>query len=225
MEQLELYAPNASIKHKTDLFDTWTEESAYLLGYLEADGQVTVDGQTIRVYFQCSDKDIEYLMILKNITESTGTLGISNNWAGGKKYKKVRFTISSRAWARSPLIKQLRTGMIAHATDWMHHYIRGYFDGDGSVFLEKQSGKIKSNFVFSSENLAKEFKIILANQGIKASNVHIKTSSNKCWYFNISYGQTIKLRHYLYKDSSVYMNRKYQKFLQCDKIATEPKEG
>ena len=110
-------------------------------------------------------------------------------------------------------MKQLRIGRIAKVTEELiHHYIRGYFDGDGSVFLEKQSGKIKSSFVFSSKQLAENFKTELTKFGIKVSNIHKKTNSDRCWYFNISYIQTEKLKRFMYRDSSIHMKRKYDTF-------------
>lgn len=208
-------APNISTEYRKNFFDTWSEESAYLLGYLEADGSIRYDRLTVRIYFQCSGKDKEFLIKLKEAVGFTGKLGTSDNWAAGKKYKKVRFTVSSRSWAKSPLMKQLRTGNIATVPEeYIHHYIRGYFDGDGSVFWDKRASRIQSNFVFSSEQLAEDFKIELIKHEIKVSNVHKKTSSNHCWYFNISYLQTNKLREFMYRDSSIYMKRKYQKFYQ-----------
>ena len=107
---------------------------------------------------------------------------------------------------------QLRTGMIAHATDYMHHYIRGYFDGDGSIYFSKQVQDYKSSFVFSSKTLANDFRRAILDKGIKVSNVHQKTSSQHCWYFCFGNKQTILLGKFMYKDGSLYMKRKYQLF-------------
>jgi hypothetical protein len=88
-------AKNKTTVHKEDFFSLLTEESVYLLGYLEADGSFKIDKNTIRVYFQTTDKDIYFLEKLKEIVGFNGKLGISDNKANGKLYKKARFTVSS----------------------------------------------------------------------------------------------------------------------------------
>jgi hypothetical protein len=210
---------NVTTKHKEDLFDSWTEKSAYVLGYLEADGYIIYDGPAVRVYFQCSDKDIGFLRMLRDITEFTGKIGISINRANNKEYKKARFTITSRAWNRSKSFQELRSNKIINIPEEMiHHYIRGYFDGDGSIYFSKQVNDYKSSFVFSSEELAVDFKNELELQGIKVSNIHQKTNSKHCWYFQLSYRQTELLGKFMYKDSNLYMNRKYQQFNQQQEL-------
>lgn len=211
-------AKNASCKHDTELFKTWDERSAYLLGYLEADGCFKIDGESLRIYFQTSGKDMEFLRELKKLTQFTGTLGTSINRAQGKEYIKARFTISSREWKKDLEKIGYRNEKIPDIPrDLMHHYIRGYFDGDGSIYFDKQVGRYKSSFVFSSKELALEFRKTLLEQGIKVSNVHIKTSSNCCWYFHISYLQTKKLGDYLYHNSTIFLKRKKMKFMKKEK--------
>src|SRR5687768_1462684 len=147
-------AKNKTHKHDESLFDSWSEKSAYLLGYLEADGCVRYDGPCARIYFQCSDKDRNFLESIKNITGFSGNISESNNWADNKCYKKIRFTISSRSWYEF-LKRNFRTGKIPNIpSQYINHYIRGYFDGDGSVFESSQSGHIHSNFVFGNKGFA-----------------------------------------------------------------------
>lgn len=204
-------APNASTKHKEDLFNTWSEESTYLLGYLEADGYIKYDGLTVRIFFQCSGKDKQFLAKLKKVTEFTGTLGTSDNWAAGKKYQKVRFTVSSRAWKKSPLIKQLRTGRIAQVPpEYIHHYIRGYFDGDGSIFWSKQAQHMRSNFVFNSKELTEEFATLLRPIVSAKLTIHKKTSSDYCWYFQLGNTATERLARYIYRDVNICLERKHE---------------
>ena len=204
-------APNAITNHDEHLFDTWSEKSAYLLGYLEADGQIKYDGPAVRVYFQCSGKDREFLQMLKKITAFTGTLGSSDNWASGKKYEKVRFTVSSRSWRNSPLLKELRTGNIANIPEELiHHYIRGYFDGDGSIFWSKQAQHKRSNFVFNNISLAQDFALLLRKITKAKLTIHKKTSSDHCWYFQLGNKATERLIIYMYRDANMYMKRKHR---------------
>jgi hypothetical protein len=205
-------APNITTKHNTELFDTWTEESAYMLGYLEADGYIKYDGPAVRVYFQCSGKDISFLKKLKKTTKFTGKLGRSDNWIGGKKYEKVRFTITSRRWNVSPIFWQLKKECIPLTIpqSFTHHYIRGYFDGDGSIYWDKQAQHMRSSFVFSSTGLAESFAALLRRVVGAKLTVHKKTSSDHCWYFQLGNKATEKLVKYMYRDANIYLERKHE---------------
>ena len=205
---------NKTTIHKENFFSEFTEESVYMLGYLEADGSFKIDKETIRVYFQTTDKDISFLEKLKQTVGYSGKLGISKNIANKKIYYKARFTVSSKAWKKDLDKIGYRNNKIPDIPDSLiHHYIRGYFDGDGSIYFEKQSLKNKSNFVFSSQKLAEQFKDILDSKGIRSSNIHKKSNSNQCWYFTLSYKQTEKLREFMYQGGSLYLERKYKAFL------------
>lgn len=209
---------NQYLQHKHNLFNKWTEESAYLLGYLEADGYLIQQDDSIQVCFQTSDKDIEFIQMLYKITGHTGKLNLYSNTANNKTYKKARFLITSRYWKDSLLTLWYREECVPPIPEeLLHHYIRGYFDGDGSVYLDKQILRNKSSFVFASEKLAIAFKAYLEEQDIKCSNIHQKINSKKCWYFQISYVQTEKLRNFMYQGGTLYMKRKYMTFLTTTK--------
>lgn len=203
-------AKNQIYSHREDLFDQWTEESTYLLGYLEADGYLLEDKETIRVCIQTSDKDKEFIQMLYSLTGFTGKLGKYNNKANGKTYKKLRFTVSSRAWKNSLLYWHYRRGCLPPIpNNLIHHYIRGYFDGDGSIFWSKQAQHLRSNFVFNSTVLAESFANYLRSITNSKLNIHRKTTSNRCWYFNCGNKATINLMRYMYKDAKIYLQRKH----------------
>ena len=211
-------AKNATCKFNTKLFQEWNELSAYILGYLEADGTFLLDENTIRITFAASDKDREFIEMLASKIEFTGKVStrkfiLKQN---GKQYGHTRFTVSSRTWKKNLEAIDFRNDRIPKVPkQYLHHYIRGYFDGDGSVYFEKQSQRYKSSFVFSSKTLATSFKNILELHEIKASNIHVKTNSKHCWYFTLSYQQTERLGKFMYKNSSIYMSRKYQTFAKA----------
>lgn len=209
---------NRKYFHREDLFDKWTEESAYLLGYLEADGHILKrcsykNSPSVGVTFCCSEKDANYLVMLKRITGYTGKTYKRIHRIKGKKYKTLAFVIRSRGWKKF-LEDRFRKERIPIdiPEEMLHHYIRGYFDGDGSIYFEKQSQDYKSSMVFSSEQLAQQFREKILETNIKISNIHKKSNSDKCWYFQISTKQTRKFGQFLYENSSIYMERKHELF-------------
>lgn len=203
---------NSSTEHKQNLFDTWTEESAYILGYLEADGYIRYDKRASQTTFCTSHKDLEFLEKLKSVVGFTGkTLSRKHN-IQNKIYETKAFVVSSRDW-KIFLQQNLRIGKIPEIPkEYLHHYIRGYFDGDGSIYFDNQTQDYKSSFVFGSKELAEKFREVLLSQGIKISSIHKKTNSDFCWYFQVSYKQTLLLADFMYKNSKLYLERKYKQF-------------
>ena len=91
--------------------------------------------------------------------------------------------------------------------------------------MNKQIKDYKSSFVFNNYDLAVEFKNLLELQNIKVSNIHIKTNSNKCWYFHLGNKQTAKLGNFIYKGGNLYLNRKYQLFQRQQELHNNSQGG
>jgi intein-encoded DNA endonuclease-like protein len=110
------------------------------------------------------------------------------------------------------LKRNFRTGVLPKIPKkYLSHWLRGYFDGDGSIYLEQKSNRLKSSFVFGIKELAFTISNYLKEEGIKCSNVHIKTNSQNCWYIQLGPNQTKKLMDLIYKNADIYLVRKFNK--------------
>ncbi|MBO5131107.1 MAG: LAGLIDADG family homing endonuclease, partial [Romboutsia sp.] len=98
-------------------------------------------------------------------------------------------------------------------TKLYNHFIRGYFDGDGSLVLSKNS----INFKFCG---TKEFLEALVDIFNSISNYKYKKrlykrrNDDKNNYY-ISYGgriKTLNIMDYLYNNCNIYLERKYEKY-------------
>ena len=90
-----------------------------------------------------------------------------------------------------------------------HHFLRGYFDGDGHITYGKQyiSGKKYSIQIIGT----KEFLLSSYNKYCLTNNklYKYKTCNMYCW--SISKKSLIDdFISYLYKDATIYLNRKYE---------------
>ncbi len=90
-----------------------------------------------------------------------------------------------------------------------HHFLRGYFDGDGHITYGKQykSGKKYSVQIIGTE----EFLLTSFNKYCKTNNsfYKYKTCNMYCW--SISKKELIdNFITYIYKDATIYLNRKYE---------------
>jgi len=212
---------NSYLKHDQILFDTWTEKSAYILGYLEADGCILNNKKeepSIRVQFACSKKDEIFLEYLKEIVSFTGKITqksyeLGGKGTGGKIHQFVSFTVSSRYW-KGQLEKNFRKQKVPEeiSSNLLNHYIRGYFDGDGSVYKEKKTGYIRSNFVSSSFELMESIAKILRPITGSILTIYKKTGGKQCWYINLGCEATKKLGNWMYKEATFFLKRKKERF-------------
>lgn len=87
----------------------------------------------------------------------------------------------------------------------IRHFIRGYFDGDGSISEYKENYHI--NFV-GTKNFIEELSTYF-----EGGSVYPDKRKQNSWYFNLGGNlQVLKAYHYLYDNANRYMKRKYDKF-------------
>lgn len=94
--------------------------------------------------------------------------------------------------------------------EYISHYIRGYFDGDGSIYETRNRYYCE---IVGTENFLKE----MSNQLLDANIIQFveKCSSSSIWRLRFSSSQILKLYNYMYKDcKDLYLSRKKKKFEQ-----------
>lgn len=99
------------------------------------------------------------------------------------------------------------------------HFIRGYFDGDGSITgsyrkpQESRKERMTMNFTieFKTAQLALEFQKEFAKNGIKSSVIYLERD-DMYRLATASIPNIKSLFHFLYDNSNFYGNRKYKKF-------------
>jgi len=223
-----------------DIIDT--ENKAYILGFILADGSVIIekDGSK-RICFSNSIDDLEIIEKIRNEISPDSKI-IRRNDQRGAKFRKeqVNLRINSIKLVDTLIneykIKPRKTydslfefdfNKIPHSL--IRHFIRGYFDGDGSVsfyLIKRKNSKLEYvdsfffNFSFIMNSLLfteqiahifeKEFNII---------PVIYKNKSKNCIYwslrFNYSQNRANKIfdiYNYLYQESSIFLSRKKIKF-------------
>lgn len=98
------------------------------------------------------------------------------------------------------------------------HFIRGVFDGDGSVYISsihKNTKYLGVSITSASNIFLEQIREILKSNNID-SNI-IKDCRKSCYYLKIYKKDHIKLFfNYIYKDSTIYLQRKYKFF--CNEI-------
>ncbi len=184
---------------------------AYWLGFIAADGCLTnTKGQRI-LFIELSRKDRNHLEKFKK------EVGY-----GGPIYdlkRKSNNILSSKIQICSCLMVQdlVKHGIIPNKTNFLkkpdidkkyyHHWIRGIFDGDGSVSLSKD-GTLRGEF-FGTE---KVLNFIVSY--IPGTDKVSKKNKSKGYYHSFGGNKLAnKMYDYLYKNSEICLERKRNKFL------------
>lgn len=203
-----------------------TEADAYILGFLYADGFITSKYKDAykAVGITLSRKDKKFLItISKYFGCEVKNKKVKIN---GKIYKTCGF------YCYNPELVKILIGfgfnskktydntdkiMDCIPTEFIHHFIRGFFDGDGTVY---KLGKTQYGFGFVTLNkklLERIEKCLAFYCGF--SNKKVRLEKGK--YARLYYGGNTKLtkiREFLYKDSTLYLNRKKEKFDEIKSI-------
>lgn len=129
-----------------------TEEKAYWLGFIAADGSI-ISNETI-LEIGLAKKDEQHLeKFIKSIKGSKEMIKQKKQNAGkGKLYDAVRVSVCSAKMCKD-LKKQnitpnksLTLGFLNHIDkNLIKHYLRGYFDGDGSISTNGKNRNGKKN--------------------------------------------------------------------------------
>lgn len=212
------------------------EKSAYWLGFLMADGCVneyknkrTQEVKSMCLSVSLSTRDRGHLQKFLDDIESNYSVKDEICHLNSKEYEYSRIQISSTKLCkdlvnlncvpRKSLILKYPVGKIPENLE--KDFIRGYFDGDGSIsFCEhlqwyKNKGRhymqksIYANILGTQEFL-EVISEILNKNGIKNSIKKYKKNVPEIRMSGVE--NLLKFAHYIYDDHSVCLDRKYEKF-------------
>lgn len=182
-----------------------TEEKAYWLGFIMADGCVYIGtGNTKRLQINLKYDDVSHLNKFQKAIGSDYSIQrkrVSNSSVAILKINSTKMCndlVSLGVIERKSIICKFPK----IDRDLERHFIRGYFDGDGHVALN------------ICDRVRKEFSIVGGDEMITSIgkklniNKYSKKNSKVKIIAATSKKDLIYIHEYLYKDSTIYMNRK-----------------
>lgn len=204
--------------HKIDrnaFSDMTDEKSAYFYGWILSDGCLSNDGKYVSLEIHREDEYIlhklkEYLQTGATVGQYThkdrrnGNVYFSSKLSFGDKVVIQRLKdlgLTSRKSLKEKCPEDLK---------FNRHFWRGYMDGDGSIYR----GKNPRIEIHGGESIANSFKDYCEYLGVKASigSQHNKNSIvYTCRVSGLERSKVVADK--LYSDSSVYLPRKYQTYL------------
>lgn len=190
-----------------------TEEKAYWLGFLFADGFVSSVENVIGL--DLAEKDFQHLEKYKNFLKFTGNVSISNTNFVNSKRARLEFSskhvkqilIQYGCIPRKSLVLKFPDINIFSNKELIKHFIRGYVDGDGCLSFSNKLHTIPTLDILGTEEFLTEL----------SKHIPVKCKVSKCYnkrlfHVNFTRKRAYELAKYIYKDSTVYLERKKNKY-------------
>ena len=214
-----------------DFFDVInTQEKAYFLGFLYADGCNSKDGKHFGIDVETSDRDIleKFSRLiwkenpLSHIRDTIRTRSIRG--AKEKDYYSSLLNVHSKHMCTklTELGCVQAKSLILKFPKWLkdpelqRHFIRGHYDGDGGVHISD----IRKSAVTTKITSTKEFcgsvrDIIFEQTGIKFGEPSlVSKEKHNTYIIGMSGARQIEsFLNWLYKDATIYLDRKYNLYL------------
>lgn len=203
-------------EHYFDSIDC--QEKAYWLGFFAADGYNHSSKGCIE--FRLHKQDKEILEKFKSCIESNNPIHL---------YKQTYCNISLYSKHLSDKLSEYGLHQAKTYTlqipilekELMRHFIRGYYDGDGCFSVTKRNNRINpdsKNYQFNITGMEDPLKVIqsflvkeigIVNNGLK----HRKSTIAVTIHYS---GRNVckRILDYLYKDATIYLQRKYNKYVE-----------
>lgn len=225
---LEISKPNKNMYScDEDFFSRDNEESFYIAGYYAADGCIITkrDYGPCIVYMALGSKDKNHFLKMKNIMKAEHPLSIkivknsiqNPNW---KDSEENELRITSRKMcqdlARFNIVP--RKSLIYTFPEWLinhplvHHFMRGYNDGDGSFYIQNKTKNILQIYfsLRGTPPFLHIYRSILEREcelEPRTKTVRVNTGIGVLEYGGN--GVVGKIAKFLYRDATVMLDRKY----------------
>jgi DNA-binding transcriptional regulator WhiA len=193
-----------------------TEDKAYWLGFIYADGNVNKAQNTLTINLQAGDK--EHLVKLNKCIDGNYSVKVTKDERNDKVYWNARLSVYSTKLVGDLInngVVPNKTSVITFPTiqnNLLHHFIRGYFDGDGSVCERKHKkgpSDLACSFTCGNKSFLENIRKILFENNINSYIVHDK--GNKTYLSLAGLQNPDNFLKYIYKDATIYLDRKMEK--------------
>ena len=220
-------------EHFFDIIDT--EEKAYFLGFIYGDGYNCESKKCIKIRLHNRDEEL----LLKFIT-----VLYPNNDKCLYYYQKNKETYCELVIESKHMSQVLKEyGCIQNKSkniyypncipeNLTNHFIRGVFDADGTIsYFRLKSGKEKGTLK-ACFSIIGYIKFIEQIQEKMILNIDIKKNklikSKAKDIYSLMYSgikQTIKIMDWIYKDSTIFLERKHKKYLELKEYLLSTKSN
>jgi len=209
-----------------EFFKTWTSEMSYVLGYITADGCIGVDKSRKKNPFIFNITSAEKMHLYRIRKALSSQHKVSKKLSGNKRNVAFQLQI------RNPIItndlvslgilprKTYNLGPLTIPDQYFSDFIRGFFDGDGSVYIYtvNNTSQIKTSFLSASLPFLTDInERICRILGIPQKTIHEQKSAWRMTKYTLDFyiEDSEKLANFMYSDNvCLFLPRKRRVFEQ-----------
>ena len=223
---VEIVNKQNKVKFNEHIFDSIdTEEKAYWLGFIFADGTISSSPLTQerknRYAFELSLKgdDSSHLEKFNNFMQyENDHVTISNSTCNNKVFKRCRWNVANKhLWntmnnygctPNKSLTLEFPDESIFKDESLIRHFIRGYFDGDGC--FTRGIHKLIVSPIISILGTPQFINVLKNILPMETLITHDKRRTDQTIILNFHKEEGIQFINYIYNDANIYLDRKYK---------------
>ncbi len=211
-------------EHVFDVIDT--EEKAYWLGFLYADGNISSTGN--RFEMNLSVNDLDHMLKFKSFLNAESDIRFEEKILNGKKFNMCRFSVRNKnLWNQlnnkgcvpcKTLVLKWPEESIFTNRNLIYSFIRGYCDGDGTIGIYNG----KRGYIFEL-SFAGTLEFLLGIQnflGIIGCISKAVANGTPSKIFVLQYGalKARRVARLLYENSIIHLDRKYDIYTKICRV-------
>lgn len=204
------------------------QDVIYWLGFIMADGNIRHHRHEHALKVHLAIKDEQHLNKLKQSLNYNGPLRYKDPHimtAKGHSYR-AQASVTLQVTSKTLIQDLIHLDCLPNKTyvgtkisnkipqDMIRHFIRGYFDGDGSIVIDNQKRKGKftkpqlSLFILGSEPLLEQIRTIISAT-LDVNLPKISKRKGVCCIKWTGNKQAYKIFEWLYQDANIFLDRKF----------------
>lgn len=221
LKEIGVTIPNYhnALKFDNTVFDTIdTEEKAYWLGFLYADGYVSKNSNSVELSLKGSD--IKHLEKFNTFIGNKIPVKLGISTCNGKIFSRCRCNVANKHFhnrlielgcvPQKSLILRFPSLTIFSSVSLIRHFVRGYVDGDGSLSYTT-TGRLTIQIIGTKEFLSKIISLYpMCFNDVKHKDKRHPNSNT--YIISCNCAKADMFAKILYDNSNIYLDRKYERF-------------
>lgn len=190
-------------------FDTWTEESAYVHGFILADGHIHL-GKDNYLQIETDNKSFDVLEKICHAMDYRGKiyhLKSRDTYKFQDKNTHIIKQLSDSGIALSDKSHSAKYPIDIIPQEYLRDHIRGVIDGYGWSYIDNQG--IYNLGLCGTEHVVTNIKNLLNEDCSMNSIQHYEQN---CWRFNIKGIKALHIASWLYDNAKIYLDKKYNAY-------------
>lgn len=187
-------------------FEYWDRENAYIFGFILADGHL-INKNVKALQFELKKEDADILYKIKKALRYEGKVKLGRTARLQINNAKI---IKDLVEKGMPDYDKSRRASFPSSLpeEYYRDFIRGVIDGDGWIYVESD-GRIDLGLC-GNIDLIKPIKDLFP---IDCSKNSIRKDKGHCWRFQIRGKKALAICDWLYKDATIFLDRKYNNYI------------